>query len=120
MKIIHRYGPCIGITLLRLFRWKVELWFAPGDYSPEEHTHPNSDSEFWVLYASHRYIYKRKAGRLVGYNASFPSCLFHTLTVRADEPHRFMTSDRPMIWLCLEHWKAGVKPTSVAEDFHIA
>lgn len=117
--MISRYGPCIGITLFRWFRWKVELWASPGNYETPEHTHPNSDSEFLVLYARHRCIYKRKNGALVEYRADFPSCLIHTLTVRSNEPHGFFSSVKPMVWLVLERWKKGSKVTSVSEDLKL-
>lgn len=122
---INTVGPCIGLTVFRWFRWKVELWYAPADYSTPEHTHEDSDGEFLVLHGRGRWIWRRpqlpwedapevlmrQAYRLKG------GFRWKWLTVKAGTPHGFERGETPMIWLCVEHWKPGVKVTSVATDF---
>lgn len=115
--MIARYGPCVGVTLFRLFRWKLELWFAPADYATPEHTHENSDGEFTILWAKNRMIWKRVDGVMKAYRAHVPSCWGKFLTVRAGEVHAFGEGATFMLWLCWQTWKKGVKVTSPAEDF---
>lgn len=55
----HRYERCHCLTLCRLGRRKVELCYAPADYEPREHVHPNSDGEFLILWAKNRPIYRK-------------------------------------------------------------
>ncbi len=124
-----RYGPCIGITLWRWGRFKVELWWAPADYATPEHTHENSDGEFLILFSRTRFIYRRMVDsistvdgrthyRTEGYVVNVPPWR-RTLSVRAGTPHAFHKGSSPMIWLCFERWKEGVPVTSVAEDFRL-
>lgn len=140
---VARYGPCIGITIWRWGRFKIELWWAPADFAPEEHTHENSDGEFLILWARNREIYRKTHFKFKGrlqrfrwkellspirkelhcgpgdsYIAHTPPWHLKTLSVRAGTPHAFKTGTSCMIWLCLETWKKGVAVTSVAEDFH--
>lgn len=138
---IHRYGPCIGITLFRFRRRQVELWWAPTDYATPEHSHENSDGEFLILWARNRRIWRKThtlctngkvfkinqhkryfdaVGRGDEYIANVPPWRFKTLSVRAGIKHGFDKGSSPMIWLCFEKWKKGVPITSVADDFKTA
>ena len=114
---LARYGPCWCLTVFRWGRRKVELCYAPADYEPPEHVHPNSDGEFLILWARNRPIYRRVGGRVDSYTANIPPWRFKTLSVRAGTPHAFKKGDSCMIWLCFETWKKGVPVTSVADDF---
>lgn len=145
--MIARYGPCICITIFRFLRWKLELCYAPADYSPPEHVHENSDGEFTILYSKNRRIYRKThliwpyafdgkpvkdkvapplpkhlrsllvSGDGDSYVATTPDVWGKWLSVRAGTPHGFDNGDSCMIWLCFERWKPGVKVTSVADDF---
>lgn len=124
--MLARYGPCIGLTVFRWFRWKLELWFAPAAYSPPEHTHEKSDGEFFVLFGRGRKIYRKADvpgyGGLVTTKQEYEltgRTYFKWFSVRAGTPHGFSEGKTPMIWFCFETWKRGVKPTSVAEDFKL-
>lgn len=115
--MIARYGPCMGITLFRWFRWKIELWYAPADFSPPPHTHENCSGEFTILYAKNRRIWRKVGDRIDSYIANFPSVLGKFLSVRAGTPHSFDKGDSFMVWICFETWKKGVSVSSVANDF---
>lgn len=117
--MIARVGPCIGLTLFRWFRFKVELWFAPASYCVPEHTHNDSSSEFYILYSKNRYIYRRIGTRIESYITRMPGIWERCLSVRAGTPHGFTRGKTCMIWLVFETWKKGAKVTSVAEDFHL-
>lgn len=127
--MIARYGPCICITIFRWFRWKLELCFSPADYSPPEHTHEESDGEFFVLYGRGREIWRITKD----YCSPFPHVwypvrqqynltgrkYFKWFSVRAGTPHGFSKGATPMIWLCWEKWKVGTKVSSVVNDFKL-
>ncbi len=117
--MIARYGPCIGITLFRFRRWKIELWFAPADYATPEHSHDDSSSEFTILWARNRRIYRRIGDRVDAYIAETPKMWGKFLSVRTGVVHAFEKGDSAMIWLAFETWKKGVKVSSVADDFHL-
>lgn len=122
---INSYGPCIGLTLWKWGRTKVELWWAPADYSPPEHTHDDVDGEFFVLYGKNRIIYRvvpcfgkwelldKQAYNLTGRK------YFKWFSVRAGTPHAFEKGDSCMIWIVVEKWLPGRKVGSVATDFHL-
>ena len=122
--MIARRGPCLGITVFRWRRFKVELWFAPADYAPPEHVHRYSSSEFLILFARRRRIFRRvetpkglRTDQYVADTRKLPWWKFRTLSVRYGVRHAFCKGASPMIWLAFETWKKGVKITSVAEDF---
>lgn len=116
---VNSYGPCVGFTLLRCGRRKVELWYAPADYATPEHTHDNSSGEFTILYSKNRRIYRRIGTKTDAYIANTPEAWGRFLSVRAGTPHAFSKGDSAMIWLCFETWKPGVMVTSVADDFRL-
>jgi hypothetical protein len=105
------------ITLFRFLRWKVELGYAPADYSPPPHSHQNSSGEFTVLYARNRRIWRKVGDRMDEYIANVPKVWGKFLSVRAGTEHSFDKGESCMIWLCFETWKPGVKVSSVAVDF---
>lgn len=117
--MIARYGPCVGLTLFKWGRTKVELWYAPASYAVPEHTHNDSDGEFTVLWSKNREIYRVIDGKRQSYIATTPQIWGRWLSVRAGTPHAFGMGDSCMVWICVERWKPGVKVTSVANDLHL-
>lgn len=115
--ILTRYGPCWGLTLWRWGRRKVELWYAPANYETPEHRHDLSDSEFTILWARDRVIYRVIDGMVQSYRANTPGVWGRWLSVRAGTPHAFKAGATFMLWLVVQRWREGVKVTSVAEDF---
>ena len=115
---VARYGPCVGLTVFRWFRFKVELWYAPAAYAPPPHRHDNSSTEFTILWARNRRIWRMVGGHVDAYTANTPGVWGKFLSVRAGTIHAFDHGDSCMIWLAFEKWNPGVKVTSVAEDFH--
>ena len=134
-----KYPGALGITLWRWGRKKVELWIAGGNCEPPEHSHDNVNSEFTILWARNRRIYRKTKweskswktidGRygithelVIGpkdeYVASVPSVWGKWLSVRAGTPHKFCKSKHPMVWIVVENW-IGIGPMSLVEDFRI-
>lgn len=130
--LINRKDSCWGITLFRWFRWKLELWLVPSDYACVEHTHKDSDGEFFVLYGQEREIYRRiLTTKSNDYSLEFPRYYYTTqqynistrkyfkwLTVRANTPHGFSRGQSPMVFLCFQTYRKGCRVTSPAIDFH--
>ena len=121
---INAYGPCFSVTLWRWRRKKLELWYAPADFSPEEHTHDDVSGEFTILYSKNREIYRKvpkEDGTLEkqSYIANTPEVWGKWLSVRDGTIHKFEKGDSCMIWLVWETWKQGRPVASVATDFNI-
>lgn len=115
LSMITRYKSCFGITVWKWNKFKIELWYAPANFSVEGHTHANSDGEFFVIYGFNRKIWKIKNGQELSYNIS-DRPYWNRLTVRHNEQHGFNRGSTPMIWLCFETWLNNVEPSSVAKD----
>lgn len=121
--MIMRYGPCKGLRLFKIGRYACDIWYAPSYYSVQEHTHPNSDGKFWVIYGRDRLIYKYRADNLVNriqYILRWPSCMLHVLNVRHNERHGFMSGSTCMIWFCFQTWKPDSEVTNIIDDFVIS
>lgn len=127
--MFHKKDSCRGITLFRWFRWKLEFWYVPKDYECKEHTHKDSDGEFFIVYAKDREVYRTFYKPFIPwwgmtlvdrqqYN-TFKRNYFKCYTVRANTPHGFSKGSSPMLFLCWETYKKGVKVTSPAVDFHL-
>jgi hypothetical protein len=129
--MIHKKDSCVGITLFRLGRRKLELWYVPKDYACVEHTHKDSDGEFFVVYGKDRFIWRRHsdhkhvAGTSYTYKEERQEIYNITdrpywkwYTVKSAVPHGFGRGASPMVFLCWETYRKGVKVTSPAIDFH--
>ena len=115
--MFHKKDSCRGITLFRFGRRKLELWFVPADYACVEHTHKDSDGEFFVVYGKGRDIWRRIGAESQCYDITNRN-YFKWLTVRANVVHGFSPGATPMVFLCWETYRKGVKVTSPAIDFH--
>lgn len=109
--MIYRKDSCIGITLFRWGRRKLELWFVLASYACVEHTHKDSDGEFFVLFGKDRFIWRKfqdyyKIGKSTYsretqqmYNIT-ERPYWKWYSVRADVPHGFgrgATHDIPLL-----------------------
>jgi len=116
--MIHKVGPCWGITLWRWGNRKLELWYAPASYACVEHTHDDADSEITILYAKARRIYRRVGDKVDAYIASSKQYRGRWFSVRAGIPHAFEAGKSFMVFLNLQTYLKGKRVTSVAVDFH--
>lgn len=125
LPFFNRKDRCIGLTLFRFGRRKLELWFVPANYACVEHTHKDSDGEFFVVYGRGRDIWRKTwphwlSGAMCQievYNITNRH-YFKTYTVRANTPHGFSVGSTLMVFLCWETYRKGVPVTSPAVDFH--
>lgn len=133
-----KYGPAIGMALWKWNRKKIELWWSPADYSPQEHAHDGCSGEFTILWAKNRRIYRKTkwetksicvdgvlgiehklaVGPKDEYIANTPQVWGKWLTVPAGVPHKFDAGESMMIWLVVETWKPGYN-MSLATDFRV-
>jgi hypothetical protein len=120
MKVINRYGPCVGITLFRWNRLNIELWYCPSNYDIVEHSHPSCHIELMFLYGNTEFHRRAtKSGHIESASAKFPKNFGKKYTVPAGFYHRFNTGKSPLVFLNIERWLSGVKITSAATDFKV-
>lgn len=119
MRIV-RHERCIGISLPSIGRWKLEFWFAPAGYRIAEHTHDQEDIKLVLLFGHNILFHRRKRDELLGesYFARFKN-IGRVFTINAGDSHWFEVSNWPLVFLNIERWKDGVKPTSAAHDFNL-
>jgi hypothetical protein len=117
---IVRYESCIGLSFLPLGRYKLECWYCPRGYRIREHTHPNEDIKLCFLFGHNIRFHRRKNRHFIG--ESFCAQFKHigkVFTINAGDAHWFEVSDWPLVFMNIERWKNGVKPTSASVDFNL-
>jgi len=105
--IVRRHNRCVGLTLFRWGRKKLEIWFCPRNEEIEPHRHEHIDSMIYLL-----------AGRMHGRIAEVRGLveLWRGYPVPAGTVHT-ATTDSPCIFANWETWIGDVPVTSAAEDF---
>lgn len=111
---ITRYKGCLGITLLRIGKFKAELWIIPPLFKIDEHLHPNQDIK--IIYLWGEAIFYRNNRNIDEYKSFSVSreTIFKTFNVRAYHSHWFDNFYHRLVFINLEFWK--IKPTSAAVD----
>lgn len=107
--MISRFQRCIGLRLLRLGRWQVELWWCPRREVIPEHTHLQFDGMLVFLGGRMRWSMAGRE-RSVGWRD-----LLRAWRVPAGIPHAARVTGRFGLFLNIEHWSGD--PTSAAIDF---
>jgi hypothetical protein len=118
-KMVNRYNKCIGITLFRFFRWKIELWITPPNYEIPEHRHPNIDSEIIPLFfGSNVSITRNNKYSSRCFTLSWSNGLFRSFSIRSNDYHYFKNpSSKYFIFINFEKFRKKSKVTSAAVDF---
>lgn len=121
MKLINRYGPCVGISLFSFRRTSYELWFCPARYEIPEHAHPNEHIELRLIFGNTTF-YRRPnvTSAFESAPAEFPRNCGRVYSVPASYYHKFNTGKWPLIFINKELWLEGVEITSAAQDFKLA
>lgn len=125
--IANFYGPCVGITLLKFKRRKIELFFCPKGYTIPKHSHNDEDIELAFLYG-HATFYRKLQywdgvkdtytvieSREVNGFGSFK----RTFSIKAGTVHWFTVSTKMLIFLNYSKWLPGREVTSATKDFHL-
>lgn len=127
MTLFNRYEKCIGLTLLRFWKWNVELWYCPSGYRIKPHSHPNEHIE--LMYVFGRTTFYRVInwttptafGPFSGETQqSYTPKWYHfgrRFTVRPGIVHWFEVSNKPLIFINFATFINGHRPTSASIDF---
>ena len=110
-----------AITLYRQEQLQVQLVLAPANFLIPEHTHPNVDSYETFIGGP---IHFEKDGKpiipkenIFALEDGTCSVFLRSSKVPSSTPHGGPVGDSPASFLSIQHWKNGVKPTSVHEDW---
>lgn len=117
--IINRYKQCVGITLFRWFRYKVELWFCPKGFKIKEHCHPSQDIELIFIKGSAVFHRRLLCTDTIDSKEVNWWDQFIKFTVKSYHSHWFEVSDKMLVFLNIEKWHEGEKVTSAAKDFQL-
>jgi hypothetical protein len=127
MILFNRHESCIGLTLFRLWRWNVELWYCPKGYRIKPHSHPNEHIELMFIYGRTTFyrIIKWTTHTVFGdvygdHVQHYKPKWYHvgrTFSVKPGIVHYFEVSDRPLIFINFATFTKGHKPTSASVDF---
>jgi len=121
MKLFRKYEDCYGISFPAIGQWKVEIWFCKPNYIIKEHSHNNEDIKLFFLFGRGVFFHKRRQDELfpTSFLASFPRNFLKCFNIWAGEFHYFEVSKWPLIFLNIEHFKKGYKPTSACDDLQL-
>lgn len=120
MSWFKKFEKCYGLSLPAIGRWKVEFWFVMPNYKIPEHSHDNQDIKLVFLFGRYVMFRKRKRCNISGvtYLASLPYSFLKVFNIEAGYLHDFDVSSWPLVFMNIEHYKEGVKPTSASEDIN--
>ena len=107
--MITRFQRCLGVRLLRLGRWQVELWLCPRGEVIPPHTHQYFDGRLVFLAGSMLWTLAGQT-REVGWRD-----VLRCWRVPAGTNHGATVTGRFGVFLNIEQWQ-GV-PSSAATDF---
>jgi hypothetical protein len=112
VKVEHIFG-CKGFPLLRLGRWRAELWLVPRGVEIPDHIHPHLAA--WLVPLWGRMIWRRagKAKRIGPIGPVRP------MKVKAGAVHGAL-AESAAAFLTIERWLPGVPITSAAIDLKLA
>ena len=119
--MLRKHESCWGISFPAIGRYKVEIWTAPAGYSIRPHSHDNEDIKLMFLYGNNVRFHRKKKGHFLSesFLATWKN-IFKVFNIRAGDVHSFDVSDTRLIFINLEIWKKGVKPTSASTDLQYA
>lgn len=112
--MVQRFKDCLGITLFKMGRIKVELWIVPPKFRIEEHTHPSQDIKIMYLWGNATFF---RNDYIIHQYKSFNVSLrriFKCFTVMHYHNHYFYNYDKTLVFINFERYFG--KPTSASED----
>lgn len=120
LKILDKYGPCIGIRLWKSKTNFVQLWYCPKGYEIEPHSHDDQHIELMYLFGKTTFYRLPWWARDESKDSFTPKWyhIFRTFTVQPHLIHWFKVSNWPLIFINFATFIDGKKPTSAAIDFH--
>ena len=107
MKLVHRHNRCVGITLFKWGRKKLEVWFCPKDEEIEDHVHRHIDSVIVLLFGYMRGKIDFTAGHVQPWRRyPVPHCTTHSALTLSF-----------CVFANWETWTGDVDVTSASVDF---
>lgn len=118
--MIYRHESCWILSLPSIGQYKIEFIYCPRFYRIKEHSHDNQDIELFFLFGHNIKFYRRSPEQtnVKMFFARFSHIGRH-FTIKAGDQHYFEVSNFPLIFMNIEKWKEGIKPTSAAKDFNL-
>jgi hypothetical protein len=113
-----KHGPCRILSFPSLFNWKIEIVWAPKDYTIDLHSHPSQDIELVILWGKDVLLRRIRGADTDTHISKMPQSIFKKFSIRAGDLHDFSTGPSCFLFLNIEHWHS--KPTSAALDFNYA
>lgn len=107
--MIHRHNGCIGITLFRIGRRQLEVFWCPSGEVIEPHFHKHVDSTLIMLGGELEGKIGDRTGRTGWYN------MFRCFHIPAGTVHCATVTGRFCLFANYEKWVGN--PTSAAVDF---
>jgi hypothetical protein len=122
---VSRVGTNSGIVVYRNEQLQVQLWMVDPSSNIVEHTHPNVES-YEVYFGSQMYFMKE--GKLVlseediinlenNFDAYKNKTLYDCIKINTDTKHSGYSGPKGGAFLSIQHWKNGIKPSSVEKDW---
>lgn len=109
--MINRHNKCVGLTIFRLGRRQLELWYCPQGEIIEPHVHNKIDSTLIILGGSMTGYIGERHGR-IGWR-DFLRFFF----IPAGVVHGANITGRFCLFANFETWRKGDALTSAAIDF---
>lgn len=107
--MITRFQRCVGLRLLRIFKWQLEVWFCPPYEPIPNHVHKECDSRIIHIWGTMLWWVPGKCkivtSRNIGWSKPVPANMLHGA-------YTYSYS----IFANWQRW--NTKPTSAAIDFH--
>lgn len=118
--MIKKYEACRGISFSSFKQWKIEIWYAPRGYEIQPHTHENEDIKLVFLFGHNIRFHRRKKDAFLGQSflARFEN-IGKIFTINAGDEHSFTVSNWPLLFMNIEKWKDGIKPSSASQDLQL-
>lgn len=117
--MIKRHEKCYGISSPAIGRYKIELWFCMPKYKIQPHAHPNIDINLYFVFGRLCKFVKETDKGIVSFVANWPRHFLSKFHLAPNTMHWFEVSNFPLIFLSVEKWNDGIKPTSASEDFKL-
>jgi hypothetical protein len=116
MKLFNRYESCVGLTLFRLFKYNIEIWYCPKEYEIVPHSHPEEDIELMYIFGKTTFFRQCYSGAPI--LSVIPRMPFKCHSVPAGYIHWFKVSKTfPLIFINIAKFRRGFKPKSASVDF---
>ncbi len=117
--MFHKHEECIGIPILKLGRYYIELWYCKAGYSIKEHYHELQNNRIVFLFGDRITFFKRYSinDSEISIKLYFKDFL-KSFVIESKCYHRFVNKGRwPFIFINISRFLGNFNPVSASEDF---